>query len=321
MLQTLVETTEFKPLEKIWESTGENTPKRMKVRGVFQKVNERNKNGRRYPLSVWEKCLSPDSKFIRNLKERKAVGQLEHPKDGVSNLRESSHLVTNVYVDGDKVMGEAVILNTPAGLILQELFSVGVPVGISSRGEGDVRIENGEEIVEDTYTPMTWDFVYDPSVEDARPSVIKENKNKIGFENMDKIAAAKIVGAAKEKIEVFSRKLNESCNTVKDCVKLNEDCRSLNSQVGPLCAIEDFAKDAAELQGRLDGIVSESNNKINKLSEEAVKDIVGEGDKIPEKGDGLHREDSHEPLGRESTSKYDYDDHDLFHLHADDGHQ
>ena len=47
------------------------------------------------------------------VKERRALGELDHPEDSVINLKNASHMVTDIWWDGNKVMGKVKVLNTP----------------------------------------------------------------------------------------------------------------------------------------------------------------------------------------------------------------
>ncbi len=284
----LVEHTIFKP-EVLWEGA-EGQPKRMKVRGVFQKIDECNRNKRRYPRSVWDTNLSPTSNFGKALAEKRVLGRLEHPVEGEdgkvkeNKLKEASHLVTKVWIEGTDVIGETLILNTPDGKILQELFSVGVPVGISSRGAGEVAEQGDEEIVQDGYMLETFDFVYDPSVASARPTPIRESKESLTKgNNVDIVASAKILGSAKEKLAGLSQQV-AATRSIRECVALNESCRVLATELTPLCTQQDFSKDSSELLGRVDEIQRTISEKLQTLAEKNGGDAVGEGEKITSKG-------------------------------------
>ena len=132
--------------------------------GVMQRADARNGNGRIYPYKI----LMREMKKYQNLiKENRALGELDHPEDSVVNLKNASHLITEVWWNGKDVMGKAKVLNTPSGNILRALVESGVKLGISSRGLGSVRESNGETIVEDDFNLVCFDFVSDPSTTGA----------------------------------------------------------------------------------------------------------------------------------------------------------
>ncbi len=148
--------------------------KAMYLTGVIQRAKAKNQNGRVYPRAVLEREIENYQKIVR---ENRALGELDHPEDSVVNLKNVSHLMTQVWWDGDNVMGKCKILNTPSGQILQSLVHSGVKLGISSRGMGSVHEDRmGNTIVEDDFNLICFDFVSDPSTIGAFMS-LQENRN------------------------------------------------------------------------------------------------------------------------------------------------
>jgi len=130
----------------------------------MQHCDVQNGNGRVYP----QKTLMREVKTYQKLvKEKRALGELDHPDDSVINLRNASHMVTNIWADGPKVMGTVKVLNTPAGGILRSLVESGVQLGISSRGLGSVRESTQGTMVEDDFQLICFDFVSEPSTPNA----------------------------------------------------------------------------------------------------------------------------------------------------------
>jgi hypothetical protein len=143
----------------------------MIVRGVVQRSGVKNANGRIYTDPLWERVLS-DQTVCEALKRRRMLGEVEHPKDGATNLSRTSHIITKLDKRGSEIWGEAEVLNTPQGKIIQELFRSGVEVGISSRGRGTSAHRNGVEYVDETtYRLDTFDFVFKPSTPGAYPKL------------------------------------------------------------------------------------------------------------------------------------------------------
>ena len=143
-----------------------NENKSLVVKGVLQRAEAKNQNGRIYPREILEREIK---KYAEGpIKERRALGELDHPESSVINLQNVSHNVTKVKMVGDDVYGEVEILSTPAGNILKELFRNGITVGISSRGMGSVQ-ENGNGTVEvqDDFELLCFDFVSTPSTHGA----------------------------------------------------------------------------------------------------------------------------------------------------------
>ena len=104
-----------------------------------------------------------------------ALGELDHPDDSVINLRNASHMVTDVWWNSKDVMGKVKVLDTPSGGILRSLVESGVKLGISSRGMGSVSENQGSTIVEDDFQLICFDFVSEPSTPGA--FMMKEAKD------------------------------------------------------------------------------------------------------------------------------------------------
>ena len=132
--------------------------------GVMQRADAQNGNGRIYPEPILEREMENYKKLV---KERRALGELDHPEDSVVNLKNASHMVTDVWWDGNDVMGKVQVLGTPSGQVLKELVNAGVKLGISSRGLGSVSESQGKTIVEDDFQLICFDFVSEPSTQGA----------------------------------------------------------------------------------------------------------------------------------------------------------
>ena len=144
----------------------------MILSGIMQKADTQNGNGRIYPMEVLTREVSNYSKLV---KERRALGELDHPEDSVINLTKASHMVTAIWMEGKDVKGKIQVLNTPSGQVLQELVKANVNVGISSRGMGSVSENQGSTIVEDDFQLICFDMVSEPSTPGA--FMVKEAKD------------------------------------------------------------------------------------------------------------------------------------------------
>jgi hypothetical protein len=130
------------------QSIKENKP--LIVSGIIQRAEAKNQNGRVYPKEVLMKEIK---NYVEGpIKERRALGELDHPESSVINLQNVSHNITEIKIDGNDVYGTFEILSTPAGNILKELFRNGITVGVSSRGMGSVKeLSEGHLEVEDDF--------------------------------------------------------------------------------------------------------------------------------------------------------------------------
>lgn len=132
--------------------------------GICQRAGVKNGNGRIYGKETLSREVQ---KYQEAIKDRRSLGELDHPDDSVINLKNASHLISKMYWDGGNVMGKIEVLNTPSGQILKELVKSGVKLGISSRGMGSVKQVNGDTIVEDDFQLICFDIVSEPSTPDA----------------------------------------------------------------------------------------------------------------------------------------------------------
>lgn len=156
------------------------------VKGTLQRANALNQNGRVYPKDILKR---ESDKYMENfVKERRALGELDHPDSSVVNLQNCSHIVTDMWWDGDELKGSVEILDTPAGNILKKLFQAKVTLGISSRGMGSVKevYREGKEKaqeVQDDFSLLAFDFVSDPSTHKAFMYPQKMNESVLNSES------------------------------------------------------------------------------------------------------------------------------------------
>jgi len=166
MKQLLIDTILFNVDPKqLNESSRENNGKVI-VTGVLQRAEAKNQNGRVYPKQI---LMREVTKYQNNqVKENRALGELDHPDSSVVNLRNVSHNVLECYWKGNDVMGKVEILPTPSGNILKNLLQAGIRLGISSRGLGSVKEINENTVeVQDDFELIGWDFVSNPSTQGA----------------------------------------------------------------------------------------------------------------------------------------------------------
>lgn len=165
------------------------------LKGILQKAGQKNHNGRVYPRAVLQREVE---KYMQIIKERRALGELDHPDSSVINLKNVSHNVVECHWEGDDVVGTIEILTTPSGNIARELVKNNVRLGISSRGLGSVKqvAENTVEVQED-FELLCFDLVSSPSTRGAYMNLnesithakdIVENKKAIDkFLNIENI--------------------------------------------------------------------------------------------------------------------------------------
>ena len=164
--------------EQITESIKENNGKLI-VKGVLQRAESKNQNGRIYPKEV---LMRESKKYLKEfISQHRALGELDHPESSVVNLQNTSHNVKEMHWEGDNLLGTVEVLGTPSGNILKEIFKSGIKLGISSRGMGSVETvsEGGEQSqeVQPDFELIAFDFVSNPSTHGAFMHPMSEGVN------------------------------------------------------------------------------------------------------------------------------------------------
>jgi len=175
----LIETNTFKvnPLQ-LTENVNKETGNLM-VEGILATAEVKNGNGRYYSKDLWDREMK---KYGELIKERRSMGELDHPESSVINLQNVSHLISDYWWDGDNVMGKIEILPTPSGNILKELIKAGVTVGVSSRGMGSLEQNGNVMEVQDDFELLCWDFVSTPSNPGSFMHTLNEGKQTFVYD-------------------------------------------------------------------------------------------------------------------------------------------
>jgi len=170
MKSLLIETNLFEG------KVNEDESGRTLVKGILQRAGAENQNGRVYPMEILKREAK---KYEQLIKERRALGELDHPDSSVINLKNVSHNVKEIHWDGSDLVGIVEILPTPSGNILKELLKAGILLGISSRGMGSVTpVGEGKVKVGEDFELIGWDFVSNPSTQGAFMVPVNESLNK-----------------------------------------------------------------------------------------------------------------------------------------------
>ena len=201
-LKLLTEWTPWQYDKELIEEQKRDNDGKIVMKGVLQKSDTLNQNGRIYPKVILEREVRNYQKFIA---ENRALGECDHPDSSVVELKNASHIVREAYMDGDVCYGVVELLNTPSGKILQSLVESGVTLGISSRGVGSTKRKGDVDVVQDDFQLICWDFVSEPSTPGAfmmkeGVQVRRNDLNKI-FNKSDRIHRAfnDVIGWGEEK--------------------------------------------------------------------------------------------------------------------------
>lgn len=166
-MELLVE--ELAPTEArvITEASGDG--KSMWLNGVCMQSSIKNRNGRNYPTTEISAAVENAKQRIQECNG--IFGELDHPQSLTINSDRISHVITEMWMNGNDAYGKAKLLNTPMGLIAQELLRSGVKIGVSSRGAGNVN-ESGDV---QGFQFITYDIVITPSAPNAYPGMVYES--------------------------------------------------------------------------------------------------------------------------------------------------
>lgn len=182
MSNVLVEYTPFRPT--ITEVKGKKGV--FEVTGVMQRAGAKNQNGRVYDKKV---LIREVNNYMENfVKVGNAYGELDHPESAIVSLKNASHVVKDLWWDGDDLCGKVELLNTPSGNIVKEIIRGGHTIGISSRGTGSVKPTNeGHLEVQDDFELVCWDFVSNPSTHGAFMNPISLNEGAVKEDKYSKL--------------------------------------------------------------------------------------------------------------------------------------
>ena len=165
---------EIQDVEYITEQKDDGN-KNYKIKGIFMQADIKNRNGRIYPMEVLEKEVERYNKEF--IEQNRAYGELGHPEGPTVNLDKVSHMVTKLEADGKNFIGEAKVMSTPMGKIVQNIMDDGGKLAVSSRGMGSLTKKNGANYVnDDFYLATAADIVADPSAPNAFVEGIMEGK-------------------------------------------------------------------------------------------------------------------------------------------------
>ena len=146
--------------------------KNYNIQGIFAQAEKKNRNGRIYPMPIIEKAVKKYD--TEQVQRGRAVGELNHPEGPTVNLDKVSHKINKLEFQGNDIVGEASILNTPMGEVVKGLLDGGVTFGVSTRGMGSLSQRNNAMVVNDDYILNAVDIVQDPSAPGAFVNGIME---------------------------------------------------------------------------------------------------------------------------------------------------
>jgi len=231
--------------------------------GVFMQAEETNRNGRRYSLPILEK---ETKRYIdEKVHSQRALGELNHPSDPTINLERVSHLITELNMDGNNIMGKAKVLDTPCGNIVKGLVDGGVKLGVSSRGVGSLIQKEGYSLVGEDFQLAAIDVVYDPSAPKAFVDMVMESVDWLWNEDTKSFV--------RKQAEIVEEK---STNTnafmwFDTLVEMKSELKNMNDKIFELKSENDKLRTLFEDTNRKK--IPEKEKRIEQLLEETKSSI------------------------------------------------
>lgn len=148
-----------------------------KLAGIFADYKNGTRNSDRlYTEELWDNRVFGSEDVMEALETKTLFGELDHPDgDRCETLAKNAAIsITKLEKRPEEgvIYGEAEILDTPTGRIVKALADSGAKLGISSRGMGEEKMENGQNIIDpETYDFITFDVVVTPANTKARVSL------------------------------------------------------------------------------------------------------------------------------------------------------
>jgi hypothetical protein len=185
---------------------------------VLQKYDTPNRNGRVYP----ERILKRESENYKKMIEKGiSLSELNHPESSLIDLDRVSHIITEVWWEGNTLMGKLKLLTSPGfhergivstkGDMAANYLRQGVTLGISSRGVGSLKKVGEQNEVQDDFELICFDLVSSPSTPGAYLFLNKEDKHKFdeNLEEEKRMSVERNVGQSGNKSLDLMKKLND----------------------------------------------------------------------------------------------------------------
>lgn len=168
-------------LEIISETTTSSGHKKAIFKSKLQEHSVKNKNGRIYPKVVCENIVS---QLSNKAKTRNMFMEVDHPmffegsgdpeimkrRAAVIELKNCGAVCRNIKMENNCIIGEVETLSGFKGPdIANIIINDGVDIGFSLRALGGVnKLDNGLLEVQSNIMPITYDFVTNPSHQNAK---------------------------------------------------------------------------------------------------------------------------------------------------------
>lgn len=195
--------------------------KKYKIRGTFSTIAERNRNGRVYPRHLWEREVSKYQSHIQSGSINRLC-EWEHPARNTVDPMQAVACINKLWIENNKVLGEATILDNEKGNQLKSLIDNGIKISVSSRGTGKV----GRDGIVENFNLITYDLVSAPSDANATMNGITESQ-----ESYLLTESGELHELTDEQLKKYFKKDVDIAKELKESFEkltVNEDVKTLN---------------------------------------------------------------------------------------------
>ena len=241
------------------------------LEGVFTEFDSENRNGRVYTRKEFQPHFEALKKVVES---GTAVGELDHPKQFETTLKNVSHKIEEIWMDDEnnRVMGKIKLLDTDAGKQAKAIVDAGIPLHISSRAAGTVTEDKSVKI----HKLFTYDLVDTPGFANARLSSVNESFGMLNenteLDVFSDFAIYEIGKQIKQDIKELNNK-NKQVETM-DYLKESEFNKYTDFTKEAIEGVKSEIAEMKEIQESIieqnDGIVEEYNNAEFKQKFESV---------------------------------------------------
>jgi hypothetical protein len=245
---------------------GGNADDKYTLEGVFTEFDNENRNGRVYTKKEFQPHFDALKKIV---KEGIAVGELDHPKQFETTLKNASHKIEDIWMDesNNRVMGRIKLIDTDAGRNAKALVDAGIPLHISSRAAGTVTEDKSVKI----HKLFTYDLVDTPGFANARLSSCNESFGMINesaeHDSFSDFAIYEVGKQIKKDMDELNNK-NKEADKMNDKDKtefIKENEFNKYSEVTKE-AIEDVKSEIAEMKEIQESIIEQNDSIVDEYS-------------------------------------------------------
>ena len=182
---------------------------------TLQKYGVPNRNGRVYP----EKILKREAeKYQEIIKRGMSISEFNHPESSLIDLDRVAHLITDMWWEGNVLMGKVKLLTSPGfhergivtskGDVAANLMRQGVTMGVSSRGVGSLVKQGEQNEVQEDFELICFDLVSSPSTPGAYLYLNKEDRPTYE-EKLEENNNIEVLGSGMDKSVDLMRRLSD----------------------------------------------------------------------------------------------------------------